>query len=80
MRLLGCPPADIEWQDELLRRSGLGNAPRVEPPAVMRAMGADKKVHSGSVGWVLLERRGSPRFGQLVPEETARAVLHEMLA
>jgi len=48
--------------------------------AGMRGMGADKRVHSGSVGWVLLERRGSPRFGQLVPEETARAVLREMLA
>ena len=77
---LGCPAPHIEWQDEVLRRAGLDRIPRVDPSAVMRSMAADKKAQDDGVGWVLLERRGRPRFGQLVPEEAVCTALSQVLA
>jgi shikimate kinase / 3-dehydroquinate synthase len=79
-RVLGCPAGDVEWQDEQLRRFGLGAAPHLDPTVVMRATRTDKKARGAAVGWVLLERRGVPRFGQAVPEDTAITVLSEVLA
>jgi len=77
---LGCPSGDISWQDEVLRRCGLGGGPALEPPAVIKLIGADKKRSGPRVGWVLLESRGVPRFGQVVPEPEVEATLTEVLA
>lgn len=86
----GCPPDHIAWQDETLRRCGLGDAPRVAVRGVMSAIHRDKK-HSGDtpepprhkefggVGWVLLESRGHPRYGQVVPEHLVEAELRRVL-
>jgi 3-dehydroquinate synthase len=78
---LGCPSADVEWQDALLARCGLGEAPAgVSPRAVLAAMAADKKWTHGGAGWVLLERRGRARYGQSVPEPMVEARLRSVLA
>lgn len=80
VRVLGCPSQDIAWQDEVLNRAGIGSVPRVSMASVTRAIYADKKAQDQGVGWVLLERRGRPRFGQLVPEDVVCAALGEVLA
>jgi hypothetical protein len=43
-------------------------------------MSADKKNVAGELGWVLLERRGVPRSGQLVPELAVREALEAVRA
>jgi len=76
---LGCAPADIAWQDELLARCGLGAAPPLAPARVMALIEGDKKRAGRRVGWVLLEARGAPCFGQVVPEPEVEARLAEVL-
>jgi shikimate kinase/3-dehydroquinate synthase len=80
IRELGCPIADIELQDEMIARCGLGTSPVVDPERVLEYMGADKKNVGGKLGWVLLEARGRPRSGQHVPEPDVRTVLDAVLA
>lgn len=77
---LGCPTADIDWQDQLLGRCGLGAVPPLAVDAVMDRLGADKKAVGGSPRWVLLEARGVPRTGQQVPEALVRETLASLLA
>jgi shikimate kinase/3-dehydroquinate synthase len=68
----GCPAEDVAWQDEVLRRCGLGALPRdVDASQVIAATRADKKSRAGTVRWVLLDRLGAASFGHLVPEEAA---------
>jgi len=81
MRLRDCPPDDITWQDETLRRCGLGAVPRgVDPVRVVEATRADKKSRAGAVRWVLLDRLGAASFGHLVPEDEAVDALREVQA
>jgi 3-dehydroquinate synthase len=81
VRLRGCPADDVRWQDDVLRRCGLGSAPGgIDADAVVAATRADKKSRAGSVRWVLLERLGEASFGHLVPEAAAAAALHEVIA
>ncbi len=68
MRTLGCPPRDIEWQDEMIVRCGLATSLVFDPERVLGYMRADKKTIGDRLGWVLLESRGHPRAGQHVPE------------
>jgi shikimate kinase/3-dehydroquinate synthase len=77
--VLDCPRSDVEWQDSLLRRCGLGDAPRVPLRRVMTAMSRDKKGTGVGVGWVLLEARGRARYGQLVPEHLVEEQLGRVL-
>ena len=79
-RLLRCPRSDIEWQDATLERCGLGAPPAVDRGALLEALRHDKKASSTGIGWVLLARRGDPRFGQLVPEADLESTLSEVLA
>lgn len=76
---LGCPQADIEWQNAMLQRCRLGEAPQVTLRRVVAALAADKK-HSGvSLEWVLLESRGRARYGQVVPEDVVEAEIRRVL-
>jgi 3-dehydroquinate synthase len=67
-----------EEQDELLRSAGLPlRAEGVDPEAVLRAMGRDKKRRSGDAGhrFVLLEEVGRPVWGvEVTDDEAERAV------
>ncbi|MFN2569728.1 MAG: 3-dehydroquinate synthase [Candidatus Dormibacteria bacterium] len=78
-RQLGCPDGDIRWQDIMLARCGLGRSPNVGVDAVIDRLAADKKAVAGTVRWVLLEERGRPRTGQLVPEALVRESLAAVL-
>ncbi|HEX3604655.1 MAG TPA: 3-dehydroquinate synthase [Candidatus Dormibacteraeota bacterium] len=79
--LLGLPAGDLEWQDLLLRRSGLGDLPAgLDVDAVVAATRSDKKARGGTVRWVLVERRGVGTAGHLVPEEAVRSTLRAALA
>jgi 3-dehydroquinate synthetase len=64
----------------MLQRCGLEQTPAVDRGALLDALRRDKKASSDGVGWVLLARRGDPRFGQLVPEADVEAALTEVLA
>jgi 3-dehydroquinate synthase len=77
--LLRCPRSDIEWQDAMLQRCGLDQTPTVDRRALLDALRRDKKSSGEGIGWVLLARRGAPRFGQLVPEAEVEAALAEVL-
>ena len=76
----GCPPDDIAWQDQTLQRYGLEVVRPLDPARVLHHIAADKKNTATGVGWVLLERRGVPRRGCHVPEESVRAALRELAA
>jgi shikimate kinase / 3-dehydroquinate synthase len=77
---LGCPSADVEWQDSILRRCGLGDPPpRLAPQRVLSAMVSDKKWTHEGAGWVLLEARGRARYGQSVPQPVVEAQLRAVL-
>jgi 3-dehydroquinate synthase len=79
--LLGCPDADLDWQDQLLERSGLGALPEgLDVDAVVAATRGDKKARGGTVRWVLVERRGVATPGHLVPEEVVRLTLRATVA
>jgi len=70
--LNGCPSQDVAWQDDVLRRCGLGALPPgVDAASVIAATRADKKSRAGAVRWVLLDRLGAASFGHLVPEDAA---------
>jgi shikimate kinase/3-dehydroquinate synthase len=77
--LTGLPAADLDWQDRLLDRIGLPALPPVDPEAVLRHLGHDKKAEGGELRWVLLARRGEPRFGERVPPLLVRATLTDVL-
>jgi 3-dehydroquinate synthase len=79
-RLLRCPRSDIEWQDAVLQRCGLDRTPAVDRSALLGALSRDKKSTGGAIGWVLLARRGDPRFAQLVPDSDLESALTEVLA
>jgi 3-dehydroquinate synthetase len=79
IRQLGCPTADIAWQNLILERSGLGHAQRLDVTAVIRCLKGDKKAVEDTLRWVLLETRGAPRFGQIVPEREVAAAIGEVL-
>ena len=74
----GCPASDIAWQDETLQRYGLQVVRPLDPGSILHHIAADKKNTSAGVGWVLLERRGAPRRGCAVPEESVREALQEL--
>ncbi|HXA27178.1 MAG TPA: 3-dehydroquinate synthase [Candidatus Angelobacter sp.] len=79
VELLGCPAADVEWQDETLRRCGLGAMPtHVDARRVVEATRADKKSRAGAVRWVLLDRLGAASFGHVVPEDAVLAVIAQV--
>jgi shikimate kinase/3-dehydroquinate synthase len=79
VRVLGCPAEQIQWQDGVLARFGLGTAPRLDVDAVLDATHADKKARSGIVRWVLIEQRGRASFGHIVPEGVVRDALVEVI-
>ncbi|HYL71832.1 MAG TPA: 3-dehydroquinate synthase [Candidatus Dormibacteraeota bacterium] len=78
-RTLGCPDADIAWQDALLDRCGFGAAPPADTETVIARLGHDKKATAVGVGWVLLQRRGQPRLGQRVDDAAVREAVSEVL-
>ena len=80
VRVLGCTPADIDWQDEMIARCGLSTNVVVDPQRVLGYMGADKKTVGDHLGWVLLEARGRPRIGVSVTETEVRRALEAVLA
>jgi 3-dehydroquinate synthetase len=77
--MVGLSAADREWQDRLLDRLGLQPLPPVQPAAVLRRLGHDKKAVGGEVRWVLLARRGEPVTDQRVPADLVRETLEEVL-
>jgi len=77
--MAGLPLADLEWQDLLLDRLGLPPLPPLDPAAVLRRLGHDKKSVSGEARWVLLARRGEPVLDQRVPEELVKETIEEVL-
>jgi len=78
-RELGCADQEIAWQNTMLARCGLGDAPQVAVEDVIDRLGSDKKVVAGSVRWVLLEARGRPVTGRLVAEQAVREALTSVL-
>lgn len=81
VRLRGCPEDEVAWQDDTLRRCGLGAVPPdVDAERVIAATRADKKSRAGAVRWVLVDRLGEASFGHLVPEDEALAALREVQA
>jgi shikimate kinase / 3-dehydroquinate synthase len=66
---------------ETLRRHGLPVElePDVALDAVLDAVGRDKKRTGEGVGFVLLERPGEPRTGQLVDPDSVREAVQELL-
>lgn len=79
MRQLDCPAEDIAWQDEMISRCGLGAPLLFEPDRVLEHMKSDKKTIGDRLGWVLLERRGHPRCGQVVPQHDVLEALDTVL-
>jgi 3-dehydroquinate synthase len=77
--MAGLPLGDLEWQDHVLDRLGFRALPPVEPAAVLRRLGLDKKSVGGEVRWVLLARRGEPVLDQRVPADLVRETLEEVL-
>jgi 3-dehydroquinate synthetase len=77
--MVGLSAADREWQNHLLDRLGLHPLPPVQPAAVLRRLGHDKKAVGGEVRWVLLARRGEPVTDQRVPADLVRETIEEVL-
>jgi 3-dehydroquinate synthase len=77
--MAGLSAADLAWQNRLLDRLGHQALPPVEPAAVLRRLGYDKKAVGGEVRWVLLARRGEPVVDQRVPADLVRETLEEVL-
>ena len=75
MRVLSCPPGDIEWQDEMIGRGGLATTTVFDSERVLGHLRADKKTVGDRLGWVLLESKGHPRVGVHVPESEVLAAL-----
>jgi shikimate kinase/3-dehydroquinate synthase len=80
IQILGCPAGDIGWQGEMIARCGLATTRVFDPEQVLGHMRADKKHVGDRLGWVLLERRGHPLTGQLVPDAEVDAALESVLA
>jgi 3-dehydroquinate synthase len=80
IQILGCPAGDIGWQGEMIARCGLATTLVFDPEQVLGHMRADKKHVGDRLGWVLLERRGHPLTGQLVPDAEVDAALESVLA
>lgn len=63
------PPAELQRQQNLIRRFGLPEtAPGLDPRALTDATHLDKKNRSGTLHWVLLEHIGKAVVRQSVPE------------
>ena len=75
----GCRPPTWNGRIGVLDRLGLPPLPPLEPAAVMRRLGHDKKSVGGEVRWVLLARRGEPLLDQRVPDRLVRETLEEVL-
>jgi len=75
----GLPAADAGRVREALARLAPPPLPELDPAAVERFLGRDKKARAGGVGWVLLERVGAARYGVAVAPERARAALEASL-
>jgi shikimate kinase / 3-dehydroquinate synthase len=80
VRVLGCPPGDIDWQDEMIGRCGLATTTVFDPERVLGHLRADKKTVGDRLGWVLLESSGHPRVGVTVPESEVLAALDAVRA
>jgi shikimate kinase / 3-dehydroquinate synthase len=81
VRRNGCPQGDVDWQDDMLRRCGLGAVPAgVDAARVVAATRADKKSRAGTVRWVLLDHLGAASFGHVVPEDEVLGALGEVAA
>ncbi len=78
--LAGLPPADLEWQERLLDRLDMPSLPAVEPLALLRHLGLDKKAVGGEARWVLLAGRGEPVIDQQVPAALVRETLLEVVS
>jgi 3-dehydroquinate synthetase len=78
--VLGCPPGDIAWQDEMIGRCGLPTTTVFDRERVLGHMRADKKRVGDHLGWVLLEARGRPRVGQHAPDTEVAVALDAVLA
>jgi 3-dehydroquinate synthetase len=50
----------------------------VETPAVLEALGRDKKRTAAGVGFVLLAQPGEPRIGQLVDAAKVEAAVERL--
>ncbi len=76
-REMGLLDADgFERQQALIRAVGLPErAPGIDVDAIIDATLRDKKVRSGSVSWVLLERIGQATVRRDVPEALVRAAV-----
>lgn len=77
-RLLGFGAAEVQRVRQLFRAAGLPLQIRLTPKAreeLLNAMTLDKKVHAGEVRFVLAERIGSVRWGQVVPLSEINPVL-----
>jgi 3-dehydroquinate synthase len=77
--LAGLPVVDLEWQDDLLDRLALPPLPALDPGAVLRRLGHDKKSVGGEARWVLLAHRGDPLVDQRAPAALVRATVQEVL-
>jgi 3-dehydroquinate synthetase len=76
-REMGLLDADgFERQQALIRAVGLPEeAPGLDADAIIEATLRDKKVRSGSVSWVLLERIGQATVRRDVPDAVVRAAV-----
>ncbi|MGI8847892.1 MAG: 3-dehydroquinate synthase [Candidatus Dormibacteria bacterium] len=76
----GCPEGDIAWQNRLLDGIGFSPTPAVGVDSVLQRLGHDKKAVAGQPRWVLLQRRGTVRLGEVVAESVVRRELMEVLS
>jgi 3-dehydroquinate synthase len=71
---------DVAHHDAVLTRFGLSiRCPPVPMQALWNAMRLDKKVQSGNLRWVLLERLGQAALRNDVPAEMVEAVVTELM-
>jgi 3-dehydroquinate synthetase len=73
--------ADFARQQRLIRASGLPeSAPGVDPGAAIEATRSDKKVRSGAINWVLLNRIGNAVTRNDVPDALVRQAVEAVTA
>lgn len=53
--------------------------PSIDPDSVVEAIGFDKKKTAAGVGFVTLEEPGKPRTGVILPDDTVRGAVEELI-